>query len=377
MFFRLIGYSIVRNLREKEIFFWNLCFPIILGTLFFVTFGNYLEKAESFHAVSVAYVQAEQAAESFETVLEELEHDSDLLAVTRTDMDEAEKLLENGDVYGIYYYHQGEIRLCVKEEGIEPSILKIVLDEYEKMQHVIEKIMESHPEKLQEVVDGMAEETQMLTEETYTEGKMDSMITYFYALIAMTCLYGCFTGVNCAVDIKANMSPLGARRLVASTNRFLMMAADIAASIVLQFVSTAIAIVYLKYVLGVDFGRRMPYVALVVLVGAFIGIATGFFIGSVGKQTRESKIGIAVAVTMFECFLSGLMVGNMYYVIQGICPLLNKINPAALIVDALYSLDIYTTYERFYGNLGILLGLAVLLSVLGFLTIRRERYASI
>ncbi len=378
MFFRLFKYSIMKSLRKKEIFFWNLCFPFILGTLFFVSFGNYSENLENFRTIPIAYVETENADAEFEAVLTELEQqDSPLVERNTVSLDEAQKLLEDGDVEGVYYNDKDGIILYVKEEGIFPSILKTVLDEYQKTSNAIATIAEKHPENLMAVLDNISTEVNMLTEKPTSSGNLDTMVSYFYALIAMSCLYGCFTGVNCAVDIKADKSALGARRLVASTNRFSMMLADIAASIALQFFCSELAVCYLKYVLKVDFGRRMPYLALVVLVGSIIGIATGFFIGSVGKAPIEGKIGMAVGITMLECFLSGLMVGNMYYIIQDICPLINKINPASLIVDALYSLDIYDTYERFYGNLGLMLGISVLLGGLGYLSIRRERYASI
>ena len=217
----------------------------------------------------------------------------------------------------------------------------------------------------------------MLTEEKYTDSSMNVMMSYFYALIAMTCLYGCFFGVHCATEIKADATPLGARRIVASTNRFLVLIADVTSSLLLQMVCALVATFYLKYALNIQFGSKMPAVLLVVLIGSFIGIASGFFIGSFGKKPKETKTGIAVAITMLECFLSGLMVENMYYTIQESCPILNKINPASVIVDALYSLDIYPTMDRYYHNIVILLVMSVVLCISSFMAVRRERYASL
>ena len=155
------------------------------------------------------------------------------------------------------------------------------------------------------------------------------------------------------------------------------MTVDILSALAEQFLFTMFSVFYLKYILGVNFGSHMLPLMLVALVGSFIGTATGFFIGSFGGMRQETKIGISVAVTMSECFLSGLMVGNMYHIIQEICPILNKLNPASLIVDALYSLDIYSDYTRFGQNLGILCVIAALLCTGSYLMVRRERYASI
>ncbi len=378
MFLRLFLYNIKRQLRTKELMFWNLCFPIILGTLFVVTLGGSMEKTENFHTVSVAYVAEGENDSVFSSLLETLEEEENpLLKVTETNMEEGKQLLEKEEVKGVFVDKDGELQLYVKQEGISQSILKLVLDQYQQRKEAIYQIGSVYPENLPTVISSMETEITMIREEKYTDGSMDTMNGYFYALIAMNCLYGCFGGVNCAVDNKANLSALAVRRNIASLSRFLSMTVDILSALAEQFLFTMFSVFYLKYILGVNFGSHMLPLMLVALVGSFIGTATGFFIGSFGGMRQETKIGISVAVTMSECFLSGLMVGNMYHIIQEICPILNKLNPASLIVDALYSLDIYSDYTRFGQNLGILCVIAALLCTGSYLMVRRERYASI
>lgn len=378
MFFRLFYYNVRRQLRDRELVFWNLLFPIILGTLFVTAFGNYMQKEETFLTVDVAYVTEDKENTGFSELLDTLKDGEDpLLSVKVCDMEEAKLLLEEKEVRGIFVNEEEGIRLYVKEEGITESILKTILDQYRKTEAMITKIMQQNPKKLETVIAGMSEEISFVREEKYTDASMDGMMEYFYALIAMSCLYGCFAGVVCAVSSKADVTPLAARRSIASTNRFVALAADLTSAVVQQFCYTMIAVLYLKYIQKVQFGDKMPYLLIVVTVGAFIGVATGFFIGSLGKAKEGTKIGLALSFTMLECFLSGLMVGNMYHIIQRICPILNKINPAALIVDALYSLDIYSDFRRFWSNMEIMGILSLLLIVAGFLTVRKERYASL
>lgn len=378
MFFRLFFYSIKRQLRDKELVFWNLCFPIILGTLFVVTFGGYMQKEEVFLTVETAYVCEEGKNAGFEEMLDTLqEGEEPLLSVKTCSMEEAKRLLLEEEVHGIFVNEADDVHLYVKEQGITESILKTILSRYQQSEAMMMKILNEHPEKLEELLDGMREEVSYVTEEKYTDASMDSMMEYYYALIAMSCLYGCFAGVVCAVSNKADITPLGARRCIASTNRFAALAADLVSAFVLQFCYTTIAVLYLKYVQKISFGDKMPYLLLVVAAGAWIGIATGFFIGSIGKAKEGTKTGLALSITMLECFLSGLMVGNMYHVVQRICPVINKINPAALIVNALYSLDIYSDYRRFWQNMEIIGIISLLLIIGGFWVVRRERYASI
>ncbi len=378
MFFHSFYYNVKCQLRTKELVFWNLFFPIILGTLFVSTFGGNMQKEEIFFTIDVAYVAEDGGEEGFVELLNGLQEGEDqLLSVKTCGMDEAEDLLGKQEIRGIFINGKDGIRLLVKEEGITESILKTILNQYQKTQSMIGKVMRERPEKLGDVIAGLGEEISFVTEEKYTEASMDAMTGYFYALIAMNCLYGCFAGVTCAVSIKADVTSLAVRRNIASTNRFVVMAADLISSVLFQFCYTMVSVVYLKYVQKVDFGNKMPYLFIVVAVGSFIGVATGFFIGSVGKARAGTKIGLALSVTMTECFLSGLMIGNLYHVIQSVCPILNKINPAALIVDALYSLDIYSDFRRFWGNMEIMGLMSFLLIAAGYLTVRRERYASI
>jgi len=80
---------------------------------------------------------------------------------------------------------------------------------------------------------------------------------------------------------------------------------------------------------------------------------------------------------MLDCFLAGLMVTGMYQLVEKYVPVINRINPAALMVKALYSLNIYETYTRYNQCIFTMLGITALLCIGSYLLVRRERYASI
>jgi ABC-2 type transport system permease protein len=214
-------------------------------------------------------------------------------------------------------------------------------------------------------------------EVSFTTGSVDPMVNYFYALIAMGCLYGCFAGMSSATEMKANLSTLGARRVIAPTNKMIVILADFLATIVVQFGCNIVTLLYLVFVWKIDFGQKIPFITATILVGSIIGVSAGLFVGSIGQYAERSKMAIILAITMVECFLSGLMVQGMKNIVEHHMPILNRINPAALIVDAFYSLNIYDTYGRYFQNMASMLVIAVLLCVGSFLAIRRERYASL
>ena len=55
MYLRSVYYAIRVLLRSRVYLFWCLCFPMVLGTLFYVAFGN-LSAGEEFEPIKTAVV---------------------------------------------------------------------------------------------------------------------------------------------------------------------------------------------------------------------------------------------------------------------------------------------------------------------------------
>lgn len=377
MFFRTYGYRLKRSIRQKYQIFWCLLFPIILGTLFKVAFGDVNDTEMTFHQIPVAYIEQEEPQQDFKALLEQLEEENELVEVVSVeDMDEAKQLLEDGEVEGIY--ENGEkIVLTVKEEEIAQSILKSIQEQYELAVKALTNVGMQNPEGIQVAVESLEKEWSYLENTNITNREMDNMTNYFYALIAMNCLYGCFLGEGCAKEFKANLSDLAARRVAASTNRFVILLAEILAQITAQFACCTIGTCYLKYAMKISLGDEMARMLLVIFLGSAIGVMMGLLIGSIGRLGGDVKDGLCVGVSMLCSFLAGLMIGNMYRVVEQHAPIINRINPAALIVNAFYSLNIYEDYTRYNQCVIYLLVITVIMAVGSYLLVRRERYASI
>lgn len=375
MFFRLFGYSALRSLRQKDIIFWSMIFPIILGTLFKVAFGGYHETLQ-FEQIDVACVAGKESQEEFAELLNQLETESELVNVVYTTEKEAERLLKKDKIIGIYY-NEAEISLKVSGEDISQSILKSILEQYNRTAAAFSDILTVHPEGMAQAVQALEGEWEYLKEDSVTNKEMDVMADYFYALIAMSCLYGCFMGNKCAIEFKGDLSALAARRTAASTNRFLILCADVAAKVLVQFGCTVIGVIYLRYALKVELGTETLRMLLVILLGSLVGVLTGVFISSLGKGKASLKDGICIGVTMIECFLSGLMVAGMYRIVEDYAPVINRINPATLMLKAMNSLNIYDSYTRYNQCVLSLLIISAVLGISSYLLVRRERYASI
>ncbi len=382
MFFRLYKYSLLCSARERLFIFWNLIFPIILGSLFQIAFGSYTEKEVLFHKIPVAYVEEEGADENFAQLLKTLETDNDLVQVQTVEKDEAEQLLREEKVEGIFYNEavkqtETEISLVVQEQDINQSILSSILEQYERTYATLLTIGKEYPQGIQAAAALVEEEIEYLEESSIGAASNNDMLNYFYSLIAMNCLMGTTTGLACAMKFKANLSALAARRVIAGISRFRVLWPDLAANISLQFLYVVFSVCYLMFVLHVPIGDQWGFLLLTIFVGTLLGIFLGFFVGVAVRLPYNAKEALCILIMMVSCFFSGLMADGMQRLIDRYVPVFAHINPSSLIVKSFYSLNIYDTYGRYLENMGTMAILILVLAVGSFVVVRRERYASI
>ena len=82
------------------------------------------------------------------------------------------------------------------------------------------------------------------------------------------------------------------------------------ASFLLGYVDVVILLLYLRYVLKLDFQGQMSRMLLISFLGSLIGVSLGIFVGSMGRMKEGIKIGIILGISMICSFLSGLMNGR-------------------------------------------------------------------
>lgn len=365
----LYKFNLKKALRSKDEMFWSLLFPLIMGTLFSLTFGtgNLTERTE----IPVALVQ--EGNQHFETFVEEMS--GGLLQVEAMEEAGAREALEKGAVKGIFY-SKDTPALTVAASQMDESILEVLLDSYLENQQMMEEIGQRNPLKLLAAGNALKDYQECVKSVTVTGNEMNNSLNYYFALIAMACLFGSFMGMTSALQLRADQSPLAARRSVVPAGRLGVVVSEMLSVFTVQFGNTCILLAYLHFVLGISFGRRWPLLFPVCILGGMTGVALGIFIGSL-RLKEGVKNGLLVCSSLVMSFLAGLMFGNMKNVVERFCPLLNRINPAALISDAFYSISVYENLARYGMDLLILGGITALLVVISYVKLRRERYDSL
>lgn len=381
------GYRIKITLREKTGIFWAMVFPIFLGMLFYFMFGN-LGQIEQFSNVKVGVIKAgnDTSSETFLTLLEETEVEEGMKMFEVTEYQDetaAAKALEEEEIEG--YIRIGDqlqenepLQMTVAESNTRTTLLKTFLDQYEQNKALIEKMAEKDPTKISGLVESLFAGEDVSIREIPLKGEDKNPYTqYFYALISMTCLIASMMGMSNGIGIQADLSALAARRNVAPTKKMTQVLSDFFASWFLYCIMVSIVLAVVIFGYKQDFGNNAGLILLGGWVGSFCGLAGGMMIAVVSKGERRAKEGICVAFFMISSFLSGLQWVDITYYIEKYCPIINRINPATLVVNAFKSIAVFGDIKQYMVNLITLLGIGIMFLFISIMKLRRTKYASI
>lgn len=378
MFANIYKTRLLCSVRSADVLIWTWIFPFMLATLFHFAFAN-LDTANTFQPIHTAVISndAYGADGTFRTVLETLSADGadQMLELTVVSSEqETDDLLRDGEIAG--YITPGEdLKLTVRESGLEQSILQNLLDTYGQRAAAIGDILTRDP--------GAAAGLLQAGQDSYTQSPMDggqernSAMPYFFALIGMVCLYACFQGLTTVTNIQANLSRLGARVSLAPVSKIKLIVYDSLGGLTVHYISCALVALYICLLTGIDLLHDFPLILAVCLAGSLVGYALGTAVGAVGRMKENMKSGILIVVSITLSFMAGLMVEGINYAIQRYAPVLGWINPAARVADALYRLYYYDTYGLYLLDLTILIAMAAALFLISAILLRRRKYESI
>ena len=376
MFWHNLKYEVLSGLRVKDVLFWLIFFFKASYVRFKIAFGSIYEKTTLFSTIPMAVVETTEQP-VLHTVLDNLESEKEpLFAVTYTDEQTALSLLKEQKVDGILY--AGEtLSLSFSENGVEQTIIKSFAEQYQIQKAVIQQMMQTAPEKMEAVIATLNDTVVGNQKIAMTSGNPDATTNYFYNLLAMVAMFGSLTGMHIAINGQGNLSALGARKCCSPTPKLVSQLACLVGSYILQTVCMSIAVTYLVFVLKVQFVGNIGLIYLSAILSGLFGVSLGFSIGSFGTLQQGAKVGIAMTFSMLSCFCSGLMASGIRPYLAEHVPLFHSINPASLICDLFYCLNMDGNYQRYLVKLGTILGMSVLCTMIGFLLTRRRKYASL
>lgn len=393
MFLHNLKYTIKTLFKNKILIFWTFAFPIILGIFFNMAFSN-IEKDEKLKVFDIAVVNDSQFENQkiYQEALKELSADDSenkLFNIKYVKKEKANSLLDDSDIEGYIIFKNEEPQVVVKKNGTYQTLIRFVVTEIGQNKAIVEdltkKTVENEiakgstsfdPEKIAKDILEKINNGQV-NMKNISASNLSYMQIEFYTLIAMTCMYCGMLGLTAINNCLANMSSKGKRISVSPNKKSIIVLSSAIGSYLVSMVGIAILILFLRFVLKVDFGDNTPLVILLSAVGDLAGISMGVLIASVFRVSEGAKTGITIAITMFLSVLSGMMGVTLKYVIDKNVPVINLINPNNLITDGFYSLYYYDTLDRYLRDVTYLLVFVVICLTISFISLRREKYDSI
>lgn len=381
MFVHIFIYRFKCLFRDKILIFWSLIFPIILATLFNLALSN-ISNAEKYEKVKIAVVDDQKFQENteFRNIISQLsttDSDENIFDISLVNEKEAEDLLKENKIEG-FVKVDNEIKLFVKESGLNQTIIKSFLDEFAQTSSTIRTILKNEPLQIdEEFFSDFSNKEEYLESVPISKSKPDTVVIFFYALIAMTCIYGGFFGIRIIQELQADLSPQGARINLVPVHKLKILICDITAALLVHYTIILILLAFMIFILKVDFGGQIGYIFLTSFIGSITGITFGTFVGAVVKKGENAKIGIMISVSMLFSFFAGLMYADIKYIVNNTVPILGYINPVNLLADAFYCLYYYDGYSKFGVNILILAAFIIVFCTGTYLALRRKRYASV
>ncbi len=390
MFYQNLKYSLKILLRNKALIFWTFAFPIILGLFFNLAFQN-IEKNEQLQVIDIAIINSNDYNNNKivkESLNELTKGKNKLFNIKVTNEKTSKDLLNNNEITGYLTFKEDQVNITVKNSGVEETVLKQVLEQIQSNSKIVNKTIEKeisnniatkkeiNYEQIYQNAISLLNENNIKINNISNKNLSYTMIEY-YTLIAMACLYGAMLSMFIINYQLPNMNSTGKRISASPINKSKQLISSLLATYIVQIIGLLLLFLFTIFILKVDYGKNLLYVIITSLCGAFAGLSLGVATSTLFKTNENAKTGIIIAITMLFCFLSGMMGITMKYIIDKNIPLLNMINPANMITDALYSLYYYSTFDRFYQDIFSLLIFSCIMILISIKGLRRQKYDNI
>ena len=384
MFFHNYKYALKTLLKNKALVFWTLAFPFILAIFFNLAFAR-LHDYDQFEPFDVAVVNDDAYNESaFSEGFKTLgEGDDRLINIKNMSRDEAETMLDDKKVEGIVFIEDGQAHVKIKENGTDQTVLKMATEQVAQMADMGSDIAmlevqratgPINPDEIKAKVEAaLLNAEPKITDDSHV---MNVVSIEFFTLIAMACMQGAMLSSEMLNRCLPNLSNRGKRVAIAPTKKSVVVLSNLLAGFTMLLGSVILLILFMRFVLGVDFGDNMGLIMLLAGIGSLTATMFGMLLAVTFKMSDNAKQVVVLIITMVGCLFAG-MFGGMKFFFDEACPWMNKINPVGLITDGFYSLLYYDDMTRFIVNAVSLIALAAIFFVLSVRNLRRARYDSV
>lgn len=390
--------SIKSLVRTPSVIVWVLAFPLIMSAVFLFMFSG-MRTDGAVDPVPVALVapageKNDAPAGSFAQVVAALAEpgEDQLLDLRRVGTAaEAADLLASGEVDGYFELGPdgtpaltvGSAYTLTSADGataVNRTILETVASSYVQSCALLEEVARRDPTALADpaaVADALGIQT-AVEQTQITHARPEELVRYYYALLGMSALMATQAGMLAVAQAQPGVSALGARRAVSGTSRLRQLAGCVLGAWAVSTVALTLAFVFLRLVVGVDFGGREGLALVAVAACALLATALGACVGALPISAGISaRSGILTALTCVLSLFAGLYGSSAMELADNLAralPWTSWVNPTKLVCDTFYALYYYTSLAPFAARIAACMaGALALLAVAGAI-FRRQRY---
>lgn len=367
MFRNLFKYYFKENIRIKEIMFWNLAFPIVLSLLMHMAFSN-IEKADRFETISIGV-----ESPLYSEILNELkdEEGKNLFKIVKTN--DYENDIKAGLISG---YLKGNMRIeaVLGNKIIDNTVIYTTANTINNKYGLIEAIMKENPNtSIEELGKDFQKEINHM-DNGFDISEKSQMNSFFYTLVGMVCLGAASSGLAAVnmVQLRGGF-PEAIRYNIVPISKFKILVTMLLAALLISLLQTSIVLIFMRFVLGVDFGSMYLLLINSVVFSSLFGLLIGAALGLLINAKMDTQLAITIGVYITSSFFAGMMSSDMRSIISAKAPLFARINPGTIIYhlfSSMYYFESTGYYFKYFKDL--LIGIGVLVVVISILARRRE-----
>ena len=369
-----LKYILLQILRDKEILFYSLIFPVIMGVIFYFAVGFVDEHTGEIPMAVVEQGPTTALNQAFLEMLGNMERDG-RLDISFVDYDVAVGMLQAAQVSGAVILGD-TIELMLLNSGVEQNIIEGFVNEFTIRSAVIANIAELRPQYLPQAL--AAIESFVSLNSSVRDIPVSAAANFFYLLLAMGCFTSSIRGLRVGFELQAHVSPTAARISVAPTKKLVLIWENLVASVMMQTLSTIVTLIFYVFILGIDFGTQWALLLLTCTVGSFASVAFGLLFSVAVPGDIDKKAGYLAIITYSFLFAGGIFGGvDIREMVRNAVPFIDHINIVTIISDTFLSLVLHEDLSRYVHQLGILMTIGIVCSIAGAIVLRRKSYANI
>lgn len=337
--------NLLNLIRNKMTLFWNTFFPIILATFFCLIIPKI---GTSFDKVNVGIDKNNSNIHLLKKIsylnLKEVKKD-----VLQDLKNKEYKAFIDDDLSIKTIYSDSDVMIVKNILNQVKQIYETKIDHNEIIKNITKDFIEDKNQN------------------------MSGVETILFSILIMTSLYTMFDGVVYMDSILYDSSDFAVRMLISPIKKSVYLINGIISAIIINGFNILIFLLYLKFVFKISLITNYILSAFIIITIMIFAIIVGMFFSVILKTKTETKSMIALGFILLMNYTSGMIGTAATNKIVENFPIINKINPAIYMENALLSANIANDGYYFIEMIKYIIPFSLVIFAITLIRFRRHK----